>query len=129
MPFQRFNAYAATLKTFDANIVRGENSAIKALLAGTPFLWDFYKEDNGAHLEKIEDFLTFMHPFFEKIEDFDAYARATRTFNAPVFGDADAKGCADVLRSSESLAQAFRAAAGTVRGRDITKTVLFEIGA
>lgn len=56
LPFLPLGIYGAFLKHCDANIVRGENSLVSALLAGKPFLWDIYKENNGAHLGKMEDF-------------------------------------------------------------------------
>ncbi|MFB0964097.1 MAG: elongation factor P maturation arginine rhamnosyltransferase EarP [Patescibacteria group bacterium] len=85
LPFARFDEYAAMLGNFSANVVRGENSAVKAMLAGKPFLWDFYKESNGAHVEKIMDFLEFVRPFFPSDGSFEKYASATRSFNSGDF--------------------------------------------
>ena len=85
LPFARFDEYATMLGNFSANVVRGENSAIKAILAGKPFLWDFYKESNGAHVEKIADFLDFVRPFFPSDGSFEKYASAIRSFNAGDF--------------------------------------------
>lgn len=85
LPFARFDEYASMLGNFSANVVRGENSAIKAMLTEKPFLWDFYKESNGAHVEKITDFLEFVRPFFVTDAAFEKYASATRSFNAGTF--------------------------------------------
>lgn len=115
LPFLRFDEYGAILPFFAANIVRGENSAIKAMLAGKPFLWDFYKEKNGAHVEKIEDFLTFVRPFFENGKDFETYTQATKAFNAIEFSRADARRCAEVLATpSEGLIRAFEKLSETI---------------
>lgn len=126
LPYVRFDEYAPMLGNFGANVVRGENSAIKAMLAGKPFLWDFYKETNGAHAEKIDDFLDFVRPFFSDEERFANYADATRAFNAEIFSPETARKCADALRDTT---ESFENMAETVRRRDLTTTVLKELEA
>lgn len=127
LPFLRFDEYAAALRSFDANVVRGENSAIKAMLAGKPFLWDFYKESNGAHREKIADFLHFMEPFFIQPEDARKYGEAIWAFNAVSFGEFEAGKCSEALSDrSEEWLEAFRRSAKAVRERDFCETVLRE---
>lgn len=41
----------------DLNFVRGEDSAVRALWAGQPFVWQFYPQADGAHAAKLEAFL------------------------------------------------------------------------
>jgi uncharacterized repeat protein (TIGR03837 family) len=41
----------------DLNFVRGEDSVLRALWAGKPFVWSIYPQDDGAHLPKLEAFL------------------------------------------------------------------------
>ncbi len=41
----------------DLNFVRGEDSVLRALWAGKPFIWSIYPQDDGAHLPKLEAFL------------------------------------------------------------------------
>ena len=41
----------------DLNIVRGENTLVTAIFAGKPWLWDIYRENNGAHESKLNDCL------------------------------------------------------------------------
>ena len=41
----------------DLNFVRGEDSVLRALWAGKPFVWSIYPQDDGAHLTKLEAFL------------------------------------------------------------------------
>jgi uncharacterized repeat protein (TIGR03837 family) len=41
----------------DLNFVRGEDSLVRALWAGVPFLWQLYPQDDGAHAAKLEAFL------------------------------------------------------------------------
>jgi uncharacterized repeat protein (TIGR03837 family) len=39
------------------NLVRGEDSLVRAIWAGAPFLWQLYVQDDGAHLAKLDAFL------------------------------------------------------------------------
>ncbi|MFL6700297.1 MAG: elongation factor P maturation arginine rhamnosyltransferase EarP [Vitreoscilla sp.] len=41
----------------DLNFVRGEDSWVRAQWAGQPFVWQAYRQDDGAHGPKIEAFL------------------------------------------------------------------------
>ena len=41
----------------DLNYVRGEDSLVRALWAGKPFVWQLYPQDDGAHAAKLEAFL------------------------------------------------------------------------
>ncbi|BDT72023.1 hypothetical protein os4_15550 [Comamonadaceae bacterium OS-4] len=45
------------LRSCDVNLVRGEDSLVRALWAGKPFLWHIYPQDDGAHLDKLNAFL------------------------------------------------------------------------
>ncbi|HEY2560861.1 MAG TPA: elongation factor P maturation arginine rhamnosyltransferase EarP [Caldimonas sp.] len=41
----------------DLNLVRGEDSLVRAIWAGTPLLWQPYVQDDGAHLAKLGAFV------------------------------------------------------------------------
>ena len=41
----------------DINFVRGEDSVVRAIWAGKPFVWQLYPQDDGAHTAKMEAFL------------------------------------------------------------------------
>jgi uncharacterized repeat protein (TIGR03837 family) len=41
----------------DINFVRGEDSIVRAIWAGKPFVWQLYPQDDGAHEPKLEAFL------------------------------------------------------------------------
>ena len=41
----------------DINFVRGEDSIVRALWAGKPFIWQIYPQDDGAHRAKLDAFL------------------------------------------------------------------------
>jgi uncharacterized repeat protein (TIGR03837 family) len=38
----------------ELNLVRGEDSLVRALWAGSPFLWQAYPQSDGVHAAKIE---------------------------------------------------------------------------
>ena len=44
----------------DINFVRGEDSIVRAIWAGKPFVWQIYPQDDGAHGPKLEAFLDTM---------------------------------------------------------------------
>lgn len=41
----------------DLNLVRGEDSFVRAQWAGCPFVWQIYLQDDGAHITKLDAFL------------------------------------------------------------------------
>ncbi len=44
----------------DLNLVRGEDSLVRALWAGQPFIWQIYPQEDGAHAGKLAAFLDCM---------------------------------------------------------------------
>ncbi len=59
MPFVPQEAFDTVLAAHDVLFVRGEDSLVRALYAAKPFIWQIYPQDDGAHLIKLEAFLTF----------------------------------------------------------------------
>lgn len=49
--------YDTFLQGCDLNFIRGEDSFIRAIWAGKPFVWQLYPQDEGAHLDKLDAFL------------------------------------------------------------------------
>lgn len=49
--------FDALLHCCDLNFVRGEDSLVRALWAGKPFVWHIYPQDDGAHASKLTAFL------------------------------------------------------------------------
>jgi uncharacterized repeat protein (TIGR03837 family) len=45
--------YDLLLSTCDLNFVRGEDSLIRAIWAGQPWVWQIYPQDDDAHAEKL----------------------------------------------------------------------------
>ncbi len=48
--------YDQLLWSADINMVRGEDSLVRALWAGKPLTWDIYKQDDDVHWEKLRAF-------------------------------------------------------------------------
>lgn len=58
----------------DLNFVRGEDSLVRALWAGRPFIWQPYVQEDRAHLVKLEAFLA-------KMADAPAWQHAERAWS------------------------------------------------
>ncbi|HMS27397.1 MAG TPA: elongation factor P maturation arginine rhamnosyltransferase EarP [Burkholderiaceae bacterium] len=52
--------YDQLLWSCDLNFVRGEDSLVRAIWAGKPFVWHIYPQDDGVHHTKLEAFLQMM---------------------------------------------------------------------
>lgn len=65
-------AFDERLWACDLNLVRGEDSLVRALWAGRPFLWQLYPQDDGAHLDKLGAFLDWL----DAPPDWQAWLRA-----------------------------------------------------
>jgi len=57
LPFTDQPGYDRLLWSCDVNIVRGEDSFVRAQWAARPFVWHIYPQDEGAHLVKLDAFL------------------------------------------------------------------------
>jgi uncharacterized repeat protein (TIGR03837 family) len=50
--------YDHLLRACDLNVVRGEDSFVRAQWAARPFVWHIYPQDDGAHRHKLDAFLS-----------------------------------------------------------------------
>jgi uncharacterized repeat protein (TIGR03837 family) len=57
LPWLEHAAFDQLLWASDLNAVRGEDSLVRALWAGTPFLWQAYPQDDRAHAAKLRALL------------------------------------------------------------------------
>lgn len=62
LPLMSQRAYDELLWACDLNFVRGEDSAVRGLLAGVPCIWHLYPQDDGAHAAKLQAFLDWLQP-------------------------------------------------------------------
>ncbi|SEA27647.1 elongation factor P maturation arginine rhamnosyltransferase EarP [Alkalimonas amylolytica] len=56
LPFINQQQFDQLLWCADVNFVRGEDSLVRALWAGKPFVWQLYRQAEDAHLEKLTAF-------------------------------------------------------------------------
>jgi uncharacterized repeat protein (TIGR03837 family) len=61
LPYLSHPGFDAMLAAQDLNLVRGEDSLIRAIWAGKAFLWQIYPQDDGVHHNKLEAFLKASH--------------------------------------------------------------------
>lgn len=52
--------FDALLWACDLNLVRGEDSLVRALWAGQPLVWHIYAQEDGAHHAKLQAFLDWL---------------------------------------------------------------------
>lgn len=60
LPLLSQRDYDHLLWSCDLNFVRGEDSVVRALWAGRPFVWHIYPQDDGAHEAKLDAFLDWL---------------------------------------------------------------------
>lgn len=57
IPFMNQLQYDQLLQLCDLNFVRGEDSLVRAIWAGKPFIWHIYQQEEDAHIVKLKAFL------------------------------------------------------------------------
>ncbi|MGL5000169.1 MAG: elongation factor P maturation arginine rhamnosyltransferase EarP [Cetobacterium sp.] len=57
MPFLEQEEYEELINLAHYNFVRGEDSFVRALLTGKPFVWHIYLQEDMAHMDKIRGFV------------------------------------------------------------------------
>lgn len=60
LPYTDQAGFDQMLWACDLNFVRGEDSLVRALWAGQPFIWQIYPQDDAAHHAKLEAFLDWL---------------------------------------------------------------------
>ncbi len=60
LPFLSQNQYDELLWACDLNFVRGEDSLVRAIWAGKPFVWHIYPQSDDAHHAKLDAFLSML---------------------------------------------------------------------
>lgn len=62
LPFVPQAEFDELLWACDLNFVRGEDSLVRALWAGQPFVWQPYVQHDGVHARKLDAFLDWLQP-------------------------------------------------------------------
>lgn len=61
LPWLDQSGFDRLLWSADLNVVRGEDSILRAVWAGAPFVWHIYPQDDGAHGPKLQAFLDLLN--------------------------------------------------------------------
>lgn len=64
LPFLNHVDYDRLLTACDINFVRGEDSWLRAIWAGKPFIWQPYFQDENTHIKKLDAFLALFYTNF-----------------------------------------------------------------
>jgi uncharacterized repeat protein (TIGR03837 family) len=67
----------------DLNMVRGEDSLVRALWAAKPFVWHIYPQDDNAHHDKLETFLDWLQAPTSLREFHHAWNGISKAVNTP----------------------------------------------
>ena len=65
LPFLSQADYDQLLADCDINFVRGEDSWVRAIWAGKPFIWQPYFQDENTHIKKLSAFLDLFYADFD----------------------------------------------------------------
>lgn len=82
IPFVPQAIFDDLLREHDVLFVRGEDSLVRALWAGKPFVWQVYRQTDNAHLAKLEAFLD-LYCVGLTVEAEAALRELWRVWNAP----------------------------------------------
>lgn len=78
LPFLTHDDYDHLLWACDLNVVRGEDSFVRAQWAGRPLLWHIYPQEEGAHWVKLEAFIALLE---QQVAMPPLWAEAMRAWN------------------------------------------------
>jgi uncharacterized repeat protein (TIGR03837 family) len=81
MPFLPQDQFDSLLCVADFNFVRGEDSLVRAILAGKPFVWSAYLQREKYHRVKIGAFLDVFKSYFDDDIVFNHYRDLMVRFN------------------------------------------------
>ena len=111
LPFLSQADYDALLRDCDLNFVRGEDSWVRAIWAAKPFIWQPYVQEEGAHLQKLNAFLSLFYANFNqkelpcKAHQYWASGHAPHTFWADYLAQLPAIAAYTQLQSQALAAQ------------------------
>ena len=99
LPWTDQNGFDEMLWACDLNFVRGEDSLVRALWAGQPFVWHIYPQDDKAHHAKLDAFLDWLQAP-------DSLRRFHRVWNGMTEGELHALDSASTLNWHQCIRSA-----------------------
>ena len=85
LPFLSQQSYDSLLCCCDFNLVRGEDSLVRAICAAKPFLWNAYLQENRYQRVKVDAFLKNFQQYFDDSEVFIRYKELLEQYNDAEF--------------------------------------------
>lgn len=73
--------YDSLLVSSYINLVRGEDSIVRAMLTGNPFLWHIYPQEENAHIDKINALFDRMEEFCTDKDSVNTLRQLTLSYN------------------------------------------------
>jgi len=110
LPFLTQTDYDQLLAVCDINFVRGEDSWLRAIWTGKPFIWQPYFQDEDAHIQKLTAFLDMFYANAQTKEVVSSlhHAWVAGQISATIWQDylhQLSQISADTLQQSQQLAQ------------------------
>ena len=81
LPFTAQKDFDQLLWNSDIAFVRGEDSAARAMIAGVPFIWHIYHQDDDVHMVKLKALQNRLKPYFEDESVFDMWCSVQESYN------------------------------------------------
>lgn len=85
LPFVAQADFDRLLWDTDIAFVRGEDSAARAMIAGVPFLWHIYHQDDDAHMVKLKALQNRYRPYFSEASLYQSWCRLQEAMNCGTF--------------------------------------------
>jgi uncharacterized repeat protein (TIGR03837 family) len=82
VPWLSQTEYENLMLCADFNVVRGEDSLVRAVQCGVPFLWQAYPQKNESHKEKVDAFCETFTPWFNDDVLSETYKKYMTALNA-----------------------------------------------
>lgn len=108
LPFVPQEAFDDILRAADGAIIRGEDSFVRAQLAGTPLLWAVYPTEDKAHEIKLEAWLERFKAAWPEGAGFEAYGAAARHWVDGTLEPVEVKAWLEGLPVQKRAAEAWR---------------------
>jgi len=81
LPMVSQDEYDSYLIDSKLNLVRGEDSIVRAMLTGNPFLWHIYPQEEDVHKDKIEALFDRMSEVCSSKKDVEILRQLTLSYN------------------------------------------------
>lgn len=122
LPFVPQEAFDDILRAADGAIIRGEDSFVRAQLAGTPLLWAVYPTEDKAHEIKLEAWLERFKAAWPEGDGFEAYRAAARHWVDGTLEPVEVKAWLEGLPVQKRAAEAWRDS--LLRRGDLARRIL-----